>query len=177
MIMNRLYIYILLLFFINCSSQKQLQKILSREKLSKILINEFPQTKDRLLVYSIDDKWYLIIENRTSIYKEYYIKIEKGEVLKREIGNINKPDLMLDNAFNLSNYKYGYVDFSSDEYKYYKLSQGNKTYFCLFENGDYYGEFNLSVIVDPIPIEKKLNEYLIKKIFKEISIDNKEATH
>lgn len=171
--MSKLFIYILLLFFINCSSQKQLQKMSSRENLSKILSNGFSHTKERLLVYSVDDKWYLIIENSTSVYKAYYLKIEKEGVLKREIDNIEKPNLMLDNAFNLSNYKYGYIDFSSDEYKNYKLAQGNKTYFCLFEKGNYYGEFNLSVIVDPIPIEKGLNEYLIKKIFKEISIDNK----
>ncbi|HFK5598703.1 TPA: hypothetical protein ACG0AT_003285, partial [Elizabethkingia anophelis] len=80
-----------------------------------------------------------------------------------------------DNAFDLSNYKYDYIDFSSDGYKDYKLAQGNKTYFCVIDKEKYHGEFNLSVIVDPIPIDKNLNKYLMTKLFKEIS--NNKATH
>ncbi|AMR42939.1 hypothetical protein [Elizabethkingia anophelis] len=174
--MNKIFFYFLLFLFTNCASQTQSLKNTSREHLQKIMNEEFSnRVNNKTLVYAVDDKWYLIIDDKGSYYEEFYIKADGNKIIKEKLDKINKPNSMLDNAFDLSNYKYDYIDFSSDGYKDYKLAQGNKTYFCVIDKEKYHGEFNLSVIVDPIPIDKNLNKYLMTKLFKEIS--NNKATH
>lgn len=168
--MNKIFVCFLLFLFTNCASQTQSARNISREYLQKILKNEFSnRVNNKLLVYAVADKWYLIIDDKGSYYEEFYIKYDQDNTFLKKIGKVNKPNLILDTAFDISNYKYDYIDFASEEYKDYKFAQGNKTYFCIINEKKYYGEFNLSVIVDPIPIDKNLNKYLMTKLFKEIS--------
>lgn len=163
---------ILFVIFLICSvcvfSQKS-QRDESLEKLQIVLDdNDFlANEKRKLLVYSINDTNYLIIANQKKYYIEYYANIQNNKSTLRVVNRVKKPFCVLDRSFDLTKYNYEYIDFHSDKYKNYKLAQGNKTFFCIIdENGQFHGEFNLSVIVNPVPIDKELYEYLTQRMLK-----------
>lgn len=127
----------------------------------------YTKGRNKLLIYSIKDMNYLIIEDKGKYYIEYFAIIKNKKPFLKKVDKVKKPNFILDKSFDLTKYNYEYIDFNSEGYKNYKLAQGNKTFFCIIdENRQIHGEFNLSVIVNPVPIDKELYKYLTKKILK-----------
>ncbi len=159
---------LLLAFLSACSAQKKADNI-SIEMSEDIINNNFKsdEGKKRLL-FSISDKWYLVIVQQEGQYEEYYLEVDSSGTKKSLIDEIKSPSVILDKAFDIKLYSKNYIDYTSD--KEYELTQGNKTYFVLKnELNEKYGEFSLSVVIKPTPINKEVYNYLVTKLMRQIS--------
>jgi hypothetical protein len=117
-------------------------------------------------LFSIADKWYLVIVQNHNIYYEYYIKSDTSNK-KITVKKIVKHRQILSKAFNENLYQRGYITFNSSFYKNNNVeSDGNITYFYLMKNGIKYGEARLSVFIAPNPINQKVYNYLLFSLLK-----------
>ena len=117
------------------------------------------------LLFSVADRWYLIIVKNQQVYHEYYLNI-KDKSLGTNYKKIVTNNRLLSKAFDSTEYHKGYRTFNSTFYRGKKvLSEGNITYFYLMKNGTKYGEARLSIKISPNPINEKLYDYLSSELF------------
>lgn len=178
-----LIFFMLYIFTLNANSQiMDCADSISRDRSEFILKEYF---SDSLmfynhLLYSIADKWYLIIIEKPICFEEYYIKQDSMIGYKKSNAKqINKSNTILQKAFDYSLYHKGFINFNSDFYKTgYELSQGNITYFFLRDkNGNKYGEARLSVFVKPNPINEDVYDYLRTHLLNYISQKDNNKKH
>jgi hypothetical protein len=107
---------------------------------------------DSYVLFSIEDKWYLILIKKPKGYEEYYVygdtatKINNGKCFNRK-----QKKQILTLAF--------------DKSLYHKISQGNITYFYYKDkDGRVYGESKLTAIIKPNPINENLYNYLLSQL-------------
>lgn len=166
--MRILHLIIFSLVFSSCASQITEADKLSRMKADNLLKQEFVKdTQDSKLLFSISDKWYMVITKKEGAYNDYYYEVDSLNT----INEIQKPKeplnkTLMNKAFNFSQYNKSFTTFESSKYKNnYELSQGNKTYFVVLnDEGNRYGEFALSVIIEPTPINKEVYYYLVTRL-------------
>ena len=71
---------------------------------------------------------------------------------------------LLAKSFNVNSYKSDFVTRVNNP----TVDQGNPSYFVLKDvDGKRYGEYSLSVIIKPLPIDKHLYIYLLTTLLKE----------
>lgn len=137
--------------------------VISREKSTAVIKKLFNNDSSNYLLFSISDRWYLIIRDCGSHYVEYYVNTMpfKSSGLSTKILKLNKPNKILNDAFNSKQYHTGYITFGSPFFKDRELySEGNITYFFLSKHGQMFGESRLSVFINPNPIDDKIYNYL-----------------
>lgn len=163
----KLLIYLLVLVQ-TCFSQKtECSDSTSKVKAIKVINNlENNLKRKNYLLFSIADKWYLIIVEKTDSYKKYYY-------IENELINtncINKPNKILAKAFDKNLYKKGYTNLNSDFYKLgYELSDGNITYFYFMDKDKKkYGEAKLTTIIKPNPIDESVYNFLLINLLAKI---------
>jgi len=171
-------ICLLIIFSFLCSKvvsqELKFTDSLSIIKSENIVKSHFTESikNNNYLLFSIADKWYLIIIDKSNYYEQHFINTDSivGNI-KDSISLIKKPDILLQSAFEKSIYKKEYINFSSDFFKNgYDLAEGNSTYFYLKEkNCVKYGESRLSVFVKPNPIDEKIYDYLRNALLNYIS--------
>lgn len=167
------FTFSLIFLFFSCSAQQKAtinEQVDSRTIADSILKVSFKDVSSEILLLSISDKWFLIIVNNKNNYEQFFVQINSKNIIQKKMNGILKPDPILDKAFDLNQYDKNFKDFNSVEYKDYRLAQGNETYFVLKDKqNNRFGEFNLSVIIDPTPIGKDIYYYLVSKLLNEVS--------
>jgi hypothetical protein len=140
-------------------SVKRAQSIINADLYNETLNNDY-------LLFSIADKWYLVIVRSHNSYSEYYLKSDTSNQ-KMTIKKVIKNRRILSKAFNEKLYQSGYITFNSSFYKNNNVeSDGNITYFYLMKNGIKYGEARLSVFIAPNPINQKVYNFLLFSLLR-----------
>ncbi|MDB5142981.1 MAG: hypothetical protein JWQ66_1694 [Mucilaginibacter sp.] len=171
-------IYLLIAFsFITKAGYSQIlghADSLSREKSEVIVKNNFRNLiGNKYLLFSISDRWYLIIAKKSNKYYEYYLdsdtsKVRRSSTIKAtKVVSISR---VLSKAFDEKSYQKDYITFNSPFYRHnHAESDGNITYFYLMIDGVKYGEARLSVFIKPNPIDKDVYDYLRISLLRYIS--------
>ncbi|WP_417350992.1 hypothetical protein [Flavobacterium alkalisoli] len=156
-----IFVFLLLLPFVLSA-----QESVHYERIDKLLTSFFKEDlNENKIVFTINDKLYLIIVEKKDAYEHYYFEADTITDKKPQVKQmiIFKPNNLLETAFNTNNYHTGYIDFFSDFYKDgVEFSIGNPTYFVLLDkNGQKFGETELSAVVIPNPIDKEVYNYIL----------------
>lgn len=144
---------------------------LSREKASEVATKLLKNTNRDYLLFSIADKWFLLIKDNGDSYTEYYVNTADVNLNTHEYSaiTIKKPNRILRKAFNRCLYHSGYISFNSQFFKDQKVkSEGNITYFFFKSHGRKIGECRLSMFINPNPINVEIYNYLRNKLLKHI---------
>lgn len=155
-----------------------------------IVLSKLDATGGRKILYSLQGRYYLIIIEEKSCFKEYVINVddlcnvlEIKEIdndkkihelkAKRVLSKNEKKRLkdMLNNrqivkeAFDTSQYNTGFITSIPDV----TWVAGVPSYFVMKdENDKRYGEFSLSSLTIPCPINPKLWSFLIREVLENI---------
>jgi hypothetical protein len=156
----------------------------SRTKADKVL-SHFDTLIAPKLLYSFEDRYFYLIVKDTPCYKEYYIEVDSlGKLLQFHVLNEKKIMgkkqrrqaeqyrnlLCKGNPFNLSQYHSDFV-IKMPEAKYIS---GKQTYFVVKDiESKRYGEYRLSAITIPSPMDKNLWSYLFRRLSEEIANNDK----
>jgi hypothetical protein len=146
---------------------------ISRAKAQNTVTNNLKiSPQSNYLLFSIQDKWYLIIVKKDGMLCQYYINSDtsklKPQVTKKS--KVIKSNPILRKAFKKGLYHREYITFNSPFYKNrHAQAEGNLTYFYLYEDGIKYGEARLSVFIEPNPIDHQVYDYLRNTLLKIIS--------
>ena len=173
---------IVILFFlssITCVAQEEAIKkksdslsYVSRAK-ADLILSHFDSIKTEKILYSVSDEQYYLILKDGCCYREYYIHTDSaGNIKDQRIAKTSKKNKkLLTRAFNLNNYHNEFVTRAKNP----TVVQGNPSYFVVKDiDGKRYGEYSLSTITVPVPIDKQLYNYLLTRLLKE-SIKNSKA--
>lgn len=168
---------IVILFFlssITCIAQEDAIKkkadslsYVSRAK-ADLVLSHFDNVRTKKILYSISDEQYYVILKDGCCYKEYYIHTDSAGNIKdqRIVKTSKKSKKLLEKAFNLGNYHTEFITKTDNP----TVVQGNPSYFVVKDiNGKRYGEYSLSTITVPVPIDKQLYNYLLTRLLKESS--------
>lgn len=159
--------------------------MVSRAKADKVL-QYFDTVQTPKILYSLEDKYYYLIIKDTSCYQEYYVALDSlGEVCivrpakvetktgkKRRQQEQQYQELLseAEPIFDLSKYHTDFVTKIPDA----KMVSGKPSYFVLKNiDGKRYGEYSLSSVIAPLPINVSLWAYLIRRLSDEVNKDNK----
>jgi hypothetical protein len=143
----------------------------SRAK-ADLVLSHFDSIKTAKILYSISDKQYYVILRDGCCYKEYYIHTDSaGNVKEQRLTKTSKQNKkLLAKAFDVNSYQKDFITRADNT----TAVQGNPSYFVLKNvDGKRYGEYSLSVITVPIPIDKQLYNYLLTRLLKEPTKNNK----
>lgn len=150
----------------------------SRSK-ADIVLKSFDTIKTPKLLYSLEDKYFYVIIKDT-VYKEYYVdlndldKINKIYLIRTEINNRKQRkkhkeyQKLLSKAepiFDVSKYSQKTISNMPNA----TVITGKPSYFVLTDSGAKYGEFSLSSITLPTPIDYNLLTYLMRRLSEEIA--------
>ena len=167
------YVVLMFLSFLipqfGSSQQFSCADSLSRNKATNVIEKHFADfiTNNNYLLYSVADKWYLVIIESLDNYEEYYVCEDTlMECGKKGSVKIKKPNEILGKAFDKNLYHKGFINLNSDFYESgYELSEGNTTYFYFKDkDGTIYGESKLTAFVKPNPINETVYNYLLKRL-------------
>lgn len=158
-------LFSLTIFISGCAQQLKPEDINSRENAENIVNSVYVnETKDNdYIIFSVDEKSYLVIIDTKDSYKEYFYNSESQRKSNETI--INKPNNFFTKMFNKTLYKKEFITFDSDFFKpHYEISSGNITYFVYKSNNQRLGEARLSFFIKPNPIDTEVYLYLTNKI-------------
>lgn len=190
--MKNVWFTIFLFYFsITTNSQSDWKKVsdsmamISRGKADRIF-SIFDSIIMPKLLYSFEDKYYFLIIKDTPFYKEYYIEADSlGDVVQLRFMNYNKLKLKKQrkqaeqykkllnegNPFNLNQYHTDYILRVPDA----KYITGKPTYFVVKDiESKRYGEYRLSAITVPSPINQSLWIYLFRRLGEELERNTKD---
>ena len=148
----------------------------SREKADRLL-ELFRENVPKVL-YFLEDCYYYLIIKASPRNKEYYIALDSlGEIRvlylmteRTKIAKQKKYEKLLLEAgpiFEPTYYKKGLESLET------KMALGRASYFVMKDaNGKRFGEFYLSALTIPLPINQALWSYLINRLSEEISKDS-----
>ena len=161
------FIIILLSCSVVCKSQtigKQLDSvaIISRER-ADVVLNSFDFSNSYKLLYSINDRDFWVIVKKETLFKEYYVRLdEDGEtIFARPVKSKRKNFKLLTRAFDLDMYHSGFITSLPDA----KYIHGYPSYFVIKDyDGARYGEYSLSSLTLPTPINEDVYLYLTKRL-------------
>ena len=131
-----------------------------------LILSHFDRIRSKKILYSILDEQYYVILKDGDWYKEYYIHTDStGNISEQRLAKTSKENTKLfAKAFNINAYRKDFVTKVNNP----TVDQGNSSYFVLRDiDGRRYGEYSLSVITKPIPIDKQLYVYLLARLLKE----------
>jgi hypothetical protein len=183
-------INLILCFSLVCQAQNNWQKksdslaMISRTKADAVL-QYFDTIQAPKLLYSMEDRYFYLIIKGAPCYKEYYVALDS-------LGNIERMHLIKTEAktkkqrkqqeqyrkllseaepvFDLSRYHTDFITRMPDA----KYIRGVPSYFVVKDvDGKRYGEYCLSSLTLPLPIDAKLAGYLIRRLSDEAARDNK----
>ncbi len=177
----------MLCFSVVCKAQEGKESIpnrmamFSRAKADAVLKN-FDTLQAPKILYSLEDRYYYLIIKDTPLNKEYYVAldslggIDKINLAKEETKTRKKQKQyrkLLSEAkpiFDLSIYHTGLITKLPDA----KMAAGRLSYFVVKDiNGKRYGEYSLSAITAPLPIDTNLWAYLVRNLSDELAKDSK----
>lgn len=133
----------------------------SRAKADSIL-GSFEDVHDLKMLYSVRNSEYYIILKKDRTYEQYFVVAKEMQSLKITRLNDESPNLRIfKRIFKLNKYHTGFITKMPNA----KFVQGDLSYFVVKdESGDRYGEFSLSFLTVPSPIDKEIYAYLTTKM-------------
>lgn len=143
----------------------------SRAK-ADLILSHFDSIRTEKILYTISDEHYYVILKDGCCYKEYYIHTDSTRKIKEErvLRTSKRNKKILAKAFELNRYHKNFITRADNP----TVVQGNSSYFVLKDiDGKRYGEYSLSAITVPIPIDKELYNYLFKRLLKESTKSSK----
>ena len=180
----------MLCFSLVCKAQEDRGNIadsmamVSRTKADKVL-QHFDTIIAPKLLYSLDNKDFYVIIKSNPCYQEYYValdslgRIDKMRPVKAETKTRKQRkqqeqyQQLLSEAepiFDLTKYHTDFITKMPD----IKYTSGRYSYFVLKDiDGKRYGEYRLSAVTSPLPINASLWAYLIRRLSDEAYKDNK----
>lgn len=183
-------IILMLCFSLVCKAQEDRGNIadsmamVSRTKADKVL-QHFDTIIAPKLLYSLDNKDFYVIIKSNPCYQEYYValdslgRIDKMRPVKAETKTRKQRKQqeqyrqLLSEAepiFDLTKYHTDFITKMPDT----KYTSGRYSYFVLKDIDDKrYGEYRLSAVTSPLPINASLWAYLIRRLSDEAYKDNK----
>ena len=154
--------------------------IVSRTKADKVLL-QFNTIAAPKLLYSLDNKVFYVIIKSNPSYQEYYVtldslgRIDKMRLIKVEIKTKKQRKQqeqyrqLLSEAepiFDLNKYHTNFITKMPNA----KYTSGRYSYFVVKDiDGKRYGEYRLSAVTSPSPINTNLWLYIIRRLSDEIS--------
>ena len=133
----------------------------SRAKADAVLV-KFGHIGGTKLLYSVrNDRFYICIKSKEG-YQEYLVEMDEVSNLKiMELKIERKHKKILSRAFSLQKYHRDFVTSRPDA----KFTQSYPSYFVVKDAaGNRYGEFSLSYLTIPSPIDTVVYAYLTKKM-------------
>ena len=120
---------------------------------------EYFLNHNKYIVYATSSKILYIVKTQNNYSGLIYEKHENEFKLKTVIP---LKDKILNDVFDTKNYQKGFIDIESDFYKNgIRNINGNPTYFSYVLNThEKYCEYLLSIIIDPVPLDKKVFNYI-----------------
>lgn len=137
-----------------------------------IVLRYFDSIRAEKVLYSISDKHYYVILKEGHCFKEYYINIDSAgnRIDQRTVKTSRKSKKILEKAFDLDSYHKEFITKANNP----TVVQGNPTYFVVKDTeSNRYGEFSLSAITVPIPIDKQVYNYLLTRLLRESTKSSK----
>lgn len=182
--------YIIIVFFpivLNAQNNREIKPSDSAGLVSRAfadnVLSKFDTIKAPKILYSLDNHFfYVIVKNDP--YKEFYIVLEENNVLKIETiitelktkkqRKQNKQYCKLlskaEPLFDFNKYNTDFITKMPEA----TLISGRNSYFVLKDvDGKRYGEYNLSSLTTPLPINMYLWTYLTKKLSDQMGRDIK----
>lgn len=143
--------------------------LVNRAKADTVL-SRFENICGTKMLYSVENnKFYICVKNG-STYQEFYVV--DNDSIGFKIVNLktqNKSRKTLLKAFRLEKYHRDFITSMPDA----KFIQGYPSYFVIKDDeGRRYGEFSLSYLTIPAPIDKAVYGYLIRKMSELVSLGN-----
>lgn len=158
---------LLLIFISSCQAQQKEDTIdnlavVSREKADKVL-SQFEYLDGARILYALKDEHYYVIIQNNNKFQEYYVYldsgVEVGEIKLIESKGENRKILI--KAFESNKY-HSYFKTDMPEATYVR---GVPSYFVMkASDGKRYGEYSLSSLILPPPIDGEVYAYLIKRL-------------
>lgn len=135
--------------------------ITSRKKADSVL-EGFDKVSGIKMLYSVRNAEFYISTKNGNDYEEYYIFEDKPSHFKTIKLKVEKGDRkLLSKAFRLDRYHTEFIT----SMPHAKFIQGYPSYFVIKdENGKRYGEFSLSYLTIPAPIDKATYAYVTRKL-------------
>jgi hypothetical protein len=181
-------IILMLCFSLVCKAQEDWEKIsdsmamVSRTKADAVL-KHFDTTQASKILYSLEDKYFYLIIKDTPCYKEYFVALDSlGEIdiirsvkietktkkLWKQQEQYRKLLSEAEPIFDLSRYHTDFITRIPDA----KMVAGKSSYFVVKGiDGKRYGEYSLSSVAVPLPINTSLWAYLVRKLSDEAARD------
>lgn len=183
-------IILILCFSLVCKAQNERETVsdtmamVSRAKADAVL-KHFDTIEAPKILFSLEDKYYYLIIKDTLCYQEYYIALDSlsriSKILPIKVEEKNRKQRkqqeqyrkLLSEAepiFDLSKYHTDLITRIPDA----KMVAGKPSYFVVKDiDGKRYGEYSLSSVTAPLPINTNLWTYLVRKLSDEVALDNK----
>ncbi len=182
-------IILILCFSLVCKAQEARENIadsmamVSRAKADAVL-KIFDTILAPKILYSLEDRYYYLIIEDTPCYKEYYVALDNiGEIDKIRLVKARTKTRkqrkqqeqyrkLLSEAqpiFDLSKYHMELITKVPNA----KMVAGKPSYFVVKDiDSKRYGEYSLSSLTAPLPINASLWLYLVRKLLDEVARDN-----
>ncbi len=136
--------------------------IISRER-ADVVLSSFDYPSSYKLLYSINDRDFWVIVKNETLFKEYYVHLnESGEtIFIRPVKSRRKDFKLLTRAFDLEMYHSNFITSLPDA----KYIHGHPSYFVIKDcGGARYGEYSLSSLTLPTPIDADVYLYLTRRL-------------
>jgi hypothetical protein len=131
--------------------------------INKIFNKQIPNT---YLLFSQDNSYYLVVEKKESGYEEHFLRVDERNNVRRLNSRFVDINTTLDRAFNKEVYHKDYINLDSEFFiSSTSFSGGDSVYFYhKNEDGNIYGEANLSTVIHPNPIDVSVFGYLLNEL-------------
>jgi hypothetical protein len=173
-------VFLMLCFFYACKAQTGLELIktsdslavMSRAKADTVL-RHFDKMSGAKLLYSLRNSDYYIITKEQCCYKEYFVTMDSSYDVKiRNLKSRKQGNKFLSKSFELDKYHKDIITRIPDA----TYVRGEPSYFVVKDEiGKRYGEFSLSSLTLPVPIDGKLYGYLLRRLSEEAAKQNKSS--
>jgi hypothetical protein len=145
----------------------------SRQKVTKARNMVFSSESElpSHYLYSIGDKWYLILAKSEKGYIGYYVCLNGDSTAFVQNLSVDQLDIsILGQIFDKDIYFPGTIDLNSSFFfGRGQISSGNTTYSYFWTSDDVMvGEYRLTVITQPDPMPSNLKQYLLKLLLPKI---------
>lgn len=131
--------------------------------INKIFNKQIPNT---YLLFSQDNSYYLVVEKKESGYEEHFLRVDERNNVKRLKSRFVDVNTTLDRAFNKEVYHKDCINLDSEFFiSSTSFSGGDSVYFYhKNEEGNIYGEANLSTVIHLNPIDVSVFGYLLNEL-------------
>jgi len=139
--------------------------LISRER-ADVVLSSFDYPNSYKLLYSINDRDFWVIVKKETLFKEYYLRLDESDeiIFTRPVKSRRKDFKLLTRAFDLEMYHSNFITSLPDA----KFIHGYPSYFVIKDSdGTRYGEYSLSSLTIPTPIDADVYFYLTRRLIEQ----------